>query len=191
MPPKFDMQAARDAWNDIQAGRIFDGQVTAAACMLPAALDEIERLQKEISEKEILRDRHNAAINAQAKRIAELDSENAMHRTTIEAFKAQIIENAKRIAELEARAQKAEQNFSDYKEIAKDLDSDLFKKATLCDKQRAALKILGKRSGKRGKALVEERARFTSAMAAVPLNAKFPDHDIPKARRQLRQEGLI
>ena len=58
-------------------------------------------------------------------------------------------------------------------------------------RQRHAITNLCKAKRERGKALVEERMRFNSAMRAVPLNAHFPPNDFTKARKQLRQEGKI
>lgn len=295
MPPEFDMQAAREVCDHIKAGRIFSGQITDAACMLPAALDEIEacgshvgigpgegelpiservrrtvnRLKDSVgrSEQEIIR--RDIRIEAQAKRIAELDaelsefhvawaeenangkemktriaeldSENAMHRTTIEAFKAQIIENSERISSLEGAAKADEarliaaakkagiayfgcdtpdhladrvleldadaQRLHDRKE---EFATELVKAKRCIAKQRAALKKLGPRAGKRGKALVEERAKDDSKFPELcdivhdELMCPALDGDCEhwegcprkdelrqKARQQLRQEGVL
>lgn len=140
------------------------------------------------------------------KRIAELDSENAMHRTTIEAFKAQIIENSERMAELENPANvlyRLEKNLGEInadplvveagKRIVELEEASAFECRDLYEtiaKQRAALKILGKRSGKRGKALVEERAKRNKLEKGYDI-AQVPDLWLEGARQQLRQEGLL
>ena len=58
-------------------------------------------------------------------------------------------------------------------------------------KKHAALKKLGQAKRERGKALVEERARFNVVMKVVPLNTSFPNSDHKKAREQLRREGKL
>ena len=109
-------------------------------------------------------------IERQAKRISVLD---AAHRLFIESNKKiKIFEKRQTDGILAALGM--------YEELEK-----------TNHKQRAALKKLGQAKRERGKALVEERMRFNSAMRAVPLNAHFPPNDFTKAREQLRVEGKL
>lgn len=171
-----------------------------------AALDEIERPRKDIDSWVADRDSWIARYERQAKHIAELDGENAMHRTTIEAFKAQIIENSERIAELENPANvlyRLEKNLGEInadplvveagKRIVELEEASAFECRDLYEtiaKQRAALKILGKRSGKRGKALVKEVAARIAYENNMQL-CECEEYAMCQARQQLRQEGSL
>lgn len=183
----FDLKAAREicprvkGYEDPDGGNFADFQ---AAEMLPAALDEIERLEA-------------AYLKAQ--------NSNLLRKQAYESLEKIASEQANRITEQSYGIKKLKENLSDYwqardeqaKRIA-ELENSLGISAIetrdfqiIVRKQHAALKKLGQAKRERGKALVEERARFNVAMKVVPLNTNFPNSDHKKAREQLRREGLL
>lgn len=91
------------------------------------------------------------------------------------AMQAQIVANAKRIAELEAGMKSG---FTGYQ-------------YRIIEKQRAALKKLGQAKRARGKALVEER-KLRMQLDASRFGMGIPEEiAIARAREQLRQEGKL
>jgi flagellar motility protein MotE (MotC chaperone) len=99
----------------------------------------------------------------------------------------EIERQAKRIADLEAvlRVEKSnhdETKYSSSETFNRDQDT--------IAKQRAALKVLGKRFRERGKALVEERAKIFHQFGDIELDPPSED-DCRFARQQLRQEKVL
>jgi len=148
------------------------------------ALDEIARQNASLDDAEALIKKNAETMNAQAKRIAELQSLNE-----------DLMKNGNA---LRARAQRSEKSFCGCVERAGKI---------ICKnrKQRAALKKLGKRSAKRGKALVEaiaakiyyERGPFSVGwgdFSSHPDNLHLgdkPEKYRQYAREQLYREGLL
>jgi small-conductance mechanosensitive channel len=170
----FDLKAAQEAMTRAteRPNVTTDIYHLAALTYLPAALDEIERLQKE-----------------QATRLSELEAaylkaqnSNLLRKQAYESLEKIASEQAKRIAELKATQKQLSELVTEKENVTiivsqEDEVKSLKKKlvesnhrnldlqcmvdsdtATIT-KQRAALKKLGKEKRERGKALVEERAR--------------------------------
>lgn len=203
----FDLKAAREICIKLglkyPARSLIDQeyQCSLAAEMLPAALDEIEQQNAYIEQlsKQCQAFIHDEEIHGwiQAHHYIEtirscklLDVAKKWHAAYRKAQNSNLVrkqlceqkdecisEQAKRIAELENSLGISAIETRDFQIIVR--------------KQHAALKKLGQAKRERGKALVEERARFNVAMKVVPLNTNFPNSDHKKAREQLRREGLL
>ncbi len=185
----FDIPKARQIlkeireWPDMPIASKID-KTEALRDMVPALLDEIERLIHSVDETVIqlgaCRFVAKHIQNEQAKRIAELDAEAQSYHDRKEEF-------AGRIAELK-----------------ESLDDEKYENAdALIDicKLRTALKKLGQAKRERGKALVEKEACLTyntpDEDGHLPifdfdeLSSDAQDLRRERAREQLRREGVI
>ena len=176
----FDMQRAREicgrikGYEDPDGGNFADFQ---AAEMFPAALDEIERLIHSVDEVVVqlsaCRSVAKAIQNEQAARIRELEG---AYRLFVESnTKIKIFEKKQTDGIL----------------AALDMYEELEKKNI---KQHAALKKLGEAKRKRGKALVEERARRICHVCGndkVGHWQRYEDVVVDEAHEQLRLEGKL
>lgn len=145
---------------------------------MPAALDEIERLQAENNSKQRVLD--GIAVFLEDRGL--LDGSTAVAYSVRKA----ICDQAKRIAELEKEIHGL------VRCILTDDEKDV-----VMSKQRAALKKLGQAKRERGKALVEERAQWNAICRDVGADPSDRyctgegDDGYPEAREQLRREGKI
>ena len=93
--------------------------------------------------------------------------------------------------ELPAALDEIERQANRIAELEESLQRERAMAFSKIQRQRHAIANLCRAKRERGKALVEERARFNVAMKVVPLNTSFPNSDNKKAREQLRQEGKL
>lgn len=160
-------------------------QCALAGQVLPSALDEILRLQSNNQEQLKIIECLYKLMHAEAKSYAKLTS---LQCNALGVIRDAYEEQAKRIAELESNLI-AQKSYVDYWESES-------------DRQHAALKKLGKRSGKRGKALAEaleslehiECQFFACPGPDEPFEDMATCHrcaTIQMIRSQLRQEGKL